>query len=282
MQNTREIIRKYNIRLTKSLGQNFLTDINIVKKIVDSADVTEDDVIIEVGPGIGTMTLELAKRAKKVIAIEIDKRLIPVLEDSLSNFSNVQIINMDVMKVDINAIISENEGSNIKIVANLPYYITTPIIMKFLEEETNVDIMVFMIQKEVAQRIVAQPGRKDYGSLSVAVQYYSKPEKVFDVSPHCFVPQPDVDSTVIKLVINKQPPVELLDKSMFFKTVKCSFAQRRKTLINALYNSGGFNESKEQIKEILKDIGIDEKARGETLSIQQFAMLSNLLSKKSS
>ena len=282
MQNTREIIRKYNIRLTKSLGQNFLTDINIVKKIVDSADVTEDDVIIEVGPGIGTMTLELAKRAKKVIAIEIDKRLIPVLEDSLSNFSNVQIINMDVMKVDINAIISENEGSNIKIVANLPYYITTPIIMKFLEEETNVDIMVFMIQKEVAQRIVAQPGSKDYGSLSVAVQYYSKPEKVFDVSPHCFVPQPDVDSTVIKLVINKQPPVELLDKSMFFKTVKCSFAQRRKTLINALYNSGGFNESKEQIKEILKDIGIDEKARGETLSIQQFAMLSNLLSKKSS
>ncbi|HHX17736.1 MAG TPA: 16S rRNA (adenine(1518)-N(6)/adenine(1519)-N(6))-dimethyltransferase RsmA [Clostridium sp.] len=278
MQNTRKIIKKHQIHLTKSLGQNFLTDVNVVKKIVDTADITEDDVIIEVGPGIGTMTLELAKRAKKVIAIEIDKRLVPALEENLNNFSNVQIINMDIMKVDTNAIISEYKGLNIKVVANLPYYITTPIIMKFLEEDAQVQMMVFMIQKEVAQRIVAQPGTKEYGALSVAVQYYSKPEKVFDVSPHCFIPQPDVDSTVIKLVINKKPPVELLDKNVFFKTVKCSFAQRRKTLINALYNTGGFNKSKEQIKELLKTIGVDENTRGEMLSIQQFAMLSNLLS----
>lgn len=281
MQNTREIIRKYNIHLTKSLGQNFLTDMNVVGKIVESADVTENDIIIEIGPGVGTMTLELAKRAKKVIAIEIDKRLIPVLEDSFGNFSNVQIINMDIMKVNVDAIMSENESSNIKVVANLPYYITTPIIMKFLEADTKIDMMVFMIQKEVARRIVAQPGKKDYGSLSVAVQYYSKPKKVFDVSPHCFIPQPDVDSTVIKLVINKEPPVVLLDKNMFFKTVKCSFAQRRKTLTNTLYNSGGFNMSKEEIKKLLNTMGIDENTRGEMLSIQQFALLSNLLSKKS-
>ncbi|NLI57578.1 MAG: 16S rRNA (adenine(1518)-N(6)/adenine(1519)-N(6))-dimethyltransferase RsmA [Clostridium sp.] len=279
MQNTKEIIKKHNIHLTKSLGQNFLTDFNVVKKIVDAADITEDDVVIEVGPGIGTMTLELAKRAKKVIAVEIDKRLIPALEDNLRNFSNVQIINMDIMKTDINAIVSEYESSNIKVVANLPYYITTPIIMKFLEEDTKIDMMVFMIQKEVAQRIVAGPGSKEYGALSVAVQYYSKPEKVFDVSPHCFIPQPDVDSTVIKLVVNEEPPVVLLDKNMFFKTVKCSFAQRRKTLINALYNAGKFKKSKEEIKEILKSMGVDENVRGEMLSIQQFAMLSNLLSK---
>lgn len=277
MQNTRETIKKYNIQLTKSLGQNFLTDFNVVKKIVNTADVGQEDVIIEVGPGIGTMTLELAKRAKKVIAIEIDKRLIPALEDNLSGFSNVQIINMDIMKADINAITSEYDSSNIKVVANLPYYITTPIIMKFLEEDTKADMMVFMIQKEVARRIVAGPGTKDYGALSVAVQYYSKPEKAFDVPPHCFIPQPDVDSAVIKLIINKEPPVKLLDKGMFFKTVKCSFAQRRKTLINALYNTGGLNKSKEEIKEILKSMGVDENTRGEMLSIQQFAMLSNLL-----
>ncbi|NLW25857.1 16S rRNA (adenine(1518)-N(6)/adenine(1519)-N(6))-dimethyltransferase RsmA [Acetivibrio saccincola] len=277
MQNTRETIKKYNIQLTKSLGQNFLTDFNVVKKIVNTADVGQEDVVIEVGPGIGTMTLELAKRAKKVIAIEIDKRLIPALEDNLSGFSNVQIINMDIMKADINAITSEYDSSNIKVVANLPYYITTPIIMKFLEEDTKADMMVFMIQKEVARRIVAEPGTKDYGALSVAVQYYSKPEKAFDVPPHCFIPQPDVDSAVIKLIINKEPPVKLLDKGMFFKTVKCSFAQRRKTLINALYNTGGLNKSKEEIKEILKSMGVDENTRGEMLSIQQFAMLSNLL-----
>lgn len=277
MQNTRETIKKYNIQLTKSLGQNFLTDFNVVKKIVNTADVGQEDVVIEVGPGIGTMTLELAKKAKKVIAIEIDKRLIPALEDNLSGFSNVQIINMDIMKADINAITSEYDSSNIKVVANLPYYITTPIIMKFLEEDTKADMMVFMIQKEVARRIVAEPGTKDYGALSVAVQYYSKPEKAFDVPPHCFIPQPDVDSAVIKLIINKEPPVKLLDKGMFFKTVKCSFAQRRKTLINALYNTGGLNKSKEEIKEILKSMGVDENTRGEMLSIQQFAMLSNLL-----
>ncbi|MDQ2086357.1 16S rRNA (adenine(1518)-N(6)/adenine(1519)-N(6))-dimethyltransferase RsmA [Herbivorax sp. ANBcel31] len=277
MQNTREIIQKHNIRLTKSLGQNFLNDDNIVKKIVDSADITKDDVVIEVGPGIGTMTSELAKRSKKVIAIEIDRYLISALKDNLSSFSNVEILNMDIMKTDIKTLISDEKASNIKVVANLPYYITTSIIMKFLEEDTKVDMMVFMIQKEVAQRIAASPGGKEYGALSVAVQYYSKSKKVFDVSPHCFIPKPDVDSTVIKLVINKEPPVELLDKAMFFKTVRCSFAQRRKTLINALYNAGEFNKSKEQIKKLLKIIEVDENARGETLSIQQFAMLANLL-----
>ncbi|MFZ5985602.1 MAG: 16S rRNA (adenine(1518)-N(6)/adenine(1519)-N(6))-dimethyltransferase RsmA [Bacillota bacterium] len=277
-ENIRELVKKFNIRLTKSLGQNFLTDERVVKRIVDTAEVCNEDLVIEIGPGVGSMTVELAKRAGKVVAVEIDKYLIPALEENLKDYSNVEVINMDIMKLNINDLQKPSWCSKIKVVANLPYYITTPIIMKLLEEDNIMDLMVFMVQKEVAQRMAAKPGGKDYGALSVAVQYYSKPEKAFDVAPHCFIPQPEVDSTVIKLIINKTPPVELLNKDLFFKVVKSSFGQRRKTLVNALSNSGYFKKTKEEIKEILKSIGIDENARGETLSITKFAELSNLFS----
>lgn len=283
---TKEIINKYNIRLTKSLGQNFLIDDNIVKRIADSACINSSDLIIEVGPGIGNMTRELASRAGRVVAVEIDSHLIPALSENLKEFSNVTIINKDIMKININETIREsfaNAGSEItavKVVANLPYYITTPIIMKFLEEKTVVELLVFMIQKEVAQRMTASPGGKDYGALSVVVQYYSNPEKAFDVSPNCFIPRPNVDSTVIKLDILKTPPVELIDEDIFFRTIKASFGQRRKTLVNALSNSGYFNKTKEEIKEILKSMGVEEKRRGETLTIMQFAELSNAFSAK--
>ncbi|GAE90085.1 16S rRNA (adenine(1518)-N(6)/adenine(1519)-N(6))-dimethyltransferase RsmA [Acetivibrio straminisolvens] len=277
--NTKKLIQKYNLRLTKSLGQNFLIDDNVVKRIVDAAQITENDMVIEIGPGVGSMTVELAQRAGKVIAVEIDKKLIPALQENLGEFSNVNIINKDIMDVNINELRDSGQFGNIKVVANLPYYITTPIIMKLLEEENDIGLMVFMVQKEVAQRMTAAPGKKDYGALSVAVQYYTKPEKAFDVPPHCFIPQPEVDSTVIKLNVNETPPVKLMDKDFFFMVVKAAFGQRRKTLVNALYNFKGFQKTKEEIKEILNQLGIDENARGETLSISQFAELSNLLFK---
>ncbi|HHW47782.1 MAG TPA: 16S rRNA (adenine(1518)-N(6)/adenine(1519)-N(6))-dimethyltransferase RsmA [Clostridiaceae bacterium] len=281
--NVKEFMKKYNIRLTKSLGQNFLIDNNIVRKIVDSAQISEGDMVIEVGAGIGNMTSEIASRAGKVIAIEIDRRLIGALTENIKPFNNVQIINNDILKLDIkrDVLSAENTGSggfvpeNIKVVANLPYYITTPIIMKFLEEAEGINMLVLMVQKEVADRMVAKPGGKDYGVLSVAVQYYSTPERIFDVPPGCFVPPPDVHSTVIRLRINKEPPVKVDDKEMFFKVVKAAFGQRRKTLLNALSNSGYFNLDKEKIKQILNNLGISENLRGEALSITQFALLSN-------
>lgn len=279
--NTKEIIKKYGIKLTKSLGQNFLTDDNVVSRIVDAAEITKDDMVIEIGPGIGSMTAELASRAGRVIAIEIDKHLIPALEDNLKGFSNIDIVNQDIMKVNVKDIANNKQNMKLKVVANLPYYITTPIIMKLLEEEDNdIELMVFMVQKEVAQRMVAKPGGKDYGALSVAVQYYAQPEKVFDVPPHCFIPQPEVDSTIVKLKRNITPPVTLKDKEMFFKVVKAAFGQRRKTLLNALSNFAALNRTKEEVREILKAINIDENVRGETLSIEQFAALSNEFSKK--
>lgn len=277
-QNTKELIKKFNIRLTKSLGQNFLIDDNIVNRIVDTADIGLNDCVVEIGPGVGSMTLELARRAGRVIAVEIDKYLIPALEDNLKDFTNVRVINMDILKVNLEDIIGMEYNGRIKVVANLPYYITTPIIMKLLETGYGFERMVFMVQKEVALRMAAAPGGKDYGSLSVAVQYYSNPKIVFDVAPHCFIPQPDVDSSVIRLDINKTPPVELISKDMFFKIVRASFGQRRKTMVNALYNLANLNKSKEEIKETLKKLGIDEKARGESLSINQFAELSNTFS----
>ncbi len=279
--NTKKLIQKYNLKLTKSLGQNFLTDDNVVKKIVDVANVSDNDLVIEIGPGVGSMTTELAKRAKKVIAVEIDKRLIPALQENLCEFSNVDIVNKDIMDVNINELYDKGQYGSIKVVANLPYYITTPIIMKLLEEENDINLMVFMVQKEVAQRMTAAPGKKDYGALSVAVQYYTKPEKAFDVPPHCFVPQPEVDSTVVKLNVNEAPPVQLINRDFFFKVVKAAFGQRRKTLVNALHNFKVLEKTKEEIKEILNQLGIDENARGETLSISQFAQLSNLLFKSS-
>ena len=273
--NTKELIKKYGIKLTKSLGQNFLTDSNVVSRIVDTAEITEDDLVIEIGPGIGSMTGELASRAGRVIAVEIDKHLIPALEDNLKDFSNLEIINEDIMKVSVKAVTENRQNMRLKVVANLPYYITTPIIMKLLEEDNDIELMVFMVQKEVAQRMVAKPGGKDYGALSVAVQYYAQPEKVFDVPPHCFIPQPEVDSTIVKLKKNKKPPVILKDKDMFFKVVKAAFGQRRKTLLNALANSEALSRSKEEVREILSAVNIDENVRGETLSMEQFAALAN-------
>lgn len=288
--NTREIIKKYNIRLTKSLGQNFLNNDEVVSRIVDVTTADGDDLVFEIGPGIGSMTKELAERARRVVAIEIDRHLMPALKEIFGSSPNVEIINEDVLKVDFRRLIENKlslHGGNgafkkVKVAANLPYYITTPIIMKLLEENPGIDSMVFMVQKEVALRMVAKPGGKDYGALSVAVQFYSKPEIAFNVPPHYFIPQPEVDSTVISLQIHKTPPVDVKDTKMFFRIVKAAFGQRRKTLINALSNAGVFNQSKEQMAAMLGTMGIDERQRGETLSVAQFAELSNLFSCKQS
>ncbi len=281
--NTSEIIKKHGLKLTKALGQNFLTDFSVVQRIVDASDMDKDTLAIEIGPGVGSMTRELAERSAGVAAIEIDKRLIPALNDNLSDYSNVSIINEDIMKADIDAIIKKYKelynAKSVKVVANLPYYITTPIIMRFLEEVKGVDKMVFMVQKEVAERMVSGPGTKDYGALSVAVQFYSNPKIVFDVPPHCFIPQPEVHSTIIGLDILSEPPVEVADKNLYFKIVKASFGQRRKTLVNALSNSGFFNKNKEQIKQIIAEMGLNENIRGEVLTVAQFAQLTSLIIK---
>ncbi len=280
--NTLDVIKKHNLRLTKSLGQNFLNDDSVVRKIVDTAGLDKDTLVLEIGPGIGSMTKELANRARGVVAIEIDKHLIPALQDNLREYSNIDIINNDVMKADIDAIIAEygeKYGTKaVKVVANLPYYITTPIIMRFLEEIKGVQGMVFMVQREVAQRMVAGPGTKDYGALSVAVQFYSSPDIIFDVPPHCFIPQPEVHSTIIRLDILEEPSVQVKDKNLYFRLVKASFGQRRKTLVNGLSNAGFLQKDKEQLKKILESMGLKENIRGEVLSVQQFGMLSNLLS----
>ena len=277
---TNNTIKKHKLRLTKSLGQNFLIDENIINKIVDLGDVTKNDLVIEIGPGIGNMTRELAKRAGEVVAVEIDKHLIAALTDNLQEFSNVRIINEDILKVDIDSLIEGSKLSSVKVIANLPYYITTPIIMKLLEKETHIEKMIFMIQKEVAQRIVAKEGKKDYGALSIAVQYYSSPKIAFTVSPNCFIPKPEVDSAVIQLDIDKMPKVSLLDKDIFRKTVRAAFSQRRKTLLNALSSSMGFNISKDEYKQMFEDMGIQPNQRGETLSIYQFATLANKICEK--
>lgn len=279
------IIRKLNIRPAKSLGQNFITDNSVIKRIADEADINRTDLVLEIGPGLGSMTAELAARAGYVVAVELDRRLIPVLEENLGAFGNISLLNRDVLELDIEREVLEMPGiaekgikpGAFKIVANLPYYITTPILMKLLERDVCADRMVFMVQREVADRMTARPGGKSYGALSVAVQYYSRPEKVFEVPPHCFIPQPEVYSSVVRLDIYSTPPVRLMDRELFFKTVKAAFGQRRKTLVNALCNSGYFNINKEEAREILKNIGIGENQRGETLSIMQFAELSNCI-----
>ncbi len=283
--NTLEVIKKHNLKLTKTLGQNFLNDDSVVKKIVAAAEIDVHTLILEIGPGIGSMTKEMASTSAGVVAVEIDKHLIAALKDNLSEFSNIAIINSDIMKVDIEAIINEYKekynADRVKVVANLPYYITTPIIMKFLEEVKGIDSMVFMVQKEVAQRMVSKPGIKDYGALSVAVQFYSHPQIIFDVPPHCFIPQPEVHSTVIKLDILSEPPVKV-NKELYFKLVKASFGQRRKTLVNGLANAGIFNKSKEQIKQVIDSMGLNENVRGEVLSVEKFGELSNLMEQKNS
>lgn len=277
---TRAILEKYGFSFKKSLGQNFLIDTNILNRIVDHANLTENTGVIEIGPGIGALTEQLARRSKKVVAFEIDQRLLPILEDTLSPYSNVEVIHQDVLKADVGVIIAkEFEGiEDIMVVANLPYYVTTPIIMKLLEEKLPIRGIVVMLQKEVAERISANPGTKDYGSLSIAVQYYTVAETVMIVPKTVFVPQPYVDSAVIRLTVRETPKVAVEDEDFFFHITKASFAQRRKTILNNLTSQlPGGKEKKEQILQALHDVNIDPTRRGETLSIEEYAQLSAAL-----
>ncbi|MZQ74822.1 MAG: 16S rRNA (adenine(1518)-N(6)/adenine(1519)-N(6))-dimethyltransferase RsmA [Peptoclostridium sp.] len=272
---TKDIVQKYGFKFSKSLGQNFLVDSNVLLKIVDGANIEEGDCVIEVGPGIGTLTRELSKRAEKVVAIEIDKNLIPILQETLSDRENVEIINEDILKLDIKKLMEDKfQGKRVKVVANLPYYITTPIIMRFLEENIPVKTIVVMIQKEVAHRMNAQPSTKDYGALSVAIQFYCETSIVANVPKTVFMPQPNVDSTVIRLDLLDEPPCSVKDRDMFFRVVKASFSKRRKTLLNCI-SSSELGISKDDSSVVIKSAGIDEKRRGETLTIQEFAALSN-------
>lgn len=278
-QHTKTILEKFNFTFKKSLGQNFLIDQNILNKIVDSAGVTSDSGVIEIGPGIGALTEHLAKRARKVVAFEIDQRLIPILEETLHTHDNVKVIHSDVLEADVNEVIQDEfkQIDDLMVVANLPYYVTTPIIMKLLTEKLPIRGIVVMIQKEVAERMAAKPGTKDYGSLSIAVQYYAAPKTEVKVPKTVFVPQPNVDSTVISLTLRQQPPVHVMDEEFFFKVVRSSFGQRRKTLLNNMQNNLFSKEQKPMIEDALKDAGIDGKRRGESLSIEEFAVLSNKL-----
>lgn len=275
---TKDIVDKHGFKFSKSLGQNFLIDDNVIDKIIDGARVKEGDKVIEVGPGIGTLTREMAKRAEKVVAVEIDKNLIPILKETLADFDNTEVVNEDILKVDINKLVDEKlSGGPVKLIANLPYYITSPIVMKFLEEDIPVTDIVVMVQKEVADRMNAVPSTKDYGALSVAVQYYCDTEIVAKAPRHMFIPQPKVDSTVIGLHIREEKKYKADNEQLFFKTVKAAFGQRRKTLLNSLSSMGVLDKAK--IKEVLAEAGIDEKRRGETLSIEEFANLSNIINK---
>ena len=270
---TAEIIKKYGFKMTKSLGQNFLINENILDKIIESADISSDDVVLEIGTGIGTLTQRLCKNAKKVIAVEIDKNLIPILNETLSDYDNITIINKDILKTDINEELKNlSVNQKIKLVANLPYYITTPIIMKVLEDKVNVDCMVLMLQKEVADRMNASPSTKDYGSLSIAVQYYCDTDIVCKVPKSSFIPEPNVDSLVLKLVVNDKRKVEINDEELFFKIVRGSFSKRRKTRLNSLSNYEDLGD-KDKIQKLLEISKIDSKRRGETLSIYEFANL---------
>lgn len=275
---TKEVVQKHNFKFSKSLGQNFLIDTNVIDRILEGARVQEGDYVIEVGPGIGTLTKEMGRTAEKVVAIEIDKTLIPILEETLADFPNIEVINQDILKVDVQELVKAKlNGGPVKLIANLPYYITTPIVMKFLEEDIPVTDIVVMVQKEVADRMNAQPNSKDYGALSVAVQYYCDTEIVAKAPRHMFMPQPNVDSTVIGLHVREERKYNVDNEDIFFKTVKASFGQRRKTLLNSLGGLGFL--SKDQIKIALQEANIDEKRRGETLSIEEFASLSNAVNR---
>lgn len=277
---TKEIIQEHQFRFSKSLGQNFLIDKNILENIVEAAEVTKEDYVIEVGPGIGSLTQHIADEAGKVIAIEIDRNLIPILQKTLADYDNIEVIHEDVLKVDLHKIIEEKFGGRkVKVIANLPYYVTTPIIMKFLEEKIPMTSMTVMIQQEVAQRMEAVPSTKDYGALSVAVQYYCDPKIMLKVPPSVFIPQPKVDSTVIRLDVLEKPKVHVEKEKLFFGIVRDAFGKRRKTLLNAL-STGSLGLSKELVKEAFEATGIDGGRRGETLSIQEFADLANYIAGK--
>ncbi len=278
-QDTIAVIQKYNFMFQKKFGQNFLIDTHVVDKIIRSAGLTKDDMVLEIGPGIGSLTQHLAENAGRVVAVEIDKNLIPILKETLSDYDNITIINEDILKVDINALAEEyNGGRPIKVVANLPYYITTPIIMGLFENHVPIESITVMVQKEVADRMQVGPGTKDYGALSLAVQYYAKPEIVANVPPNCFIPRPGVGSAVIKLTRFKEPPVVVNDEALMFRLIRASFNQRRKTLVNALTNSSELSFSKEQIADAVAELGFNAAVRGETLTLSEFAELSNALS----
>lgn len=277
-QNTIAILQKYNFNFQKKFGQNFLIDTRVLDKIIHAADITGEDFVLEIGPGIGTMTQYLCEHAKAVAAVEIDKNLIPILEDTLSAYENVEIIQQDILKMDINSLVQEkNQGKPIKVVANLPYYITTPIIMGLFESHVPIESITIMVQKEVADRMQVGPGTKDYGALSLAVQYYAKPEIVANVPPNCFMPRPKVGSAVIRLTRHKEAPVQAVDEKQMFALIRASFNQRRKTLVNGLNNAPDISCSKEEIVQALEQMGLPANVRGETLTLEQFAQLSNRL-----
>ena len=277
--NTIEILKKYNFNFQKRFGQNFLIDTHILEKIVDEAGIDEDDCVLEIGPGIGTMTQYLCERAGRVIAVEIDKALIPILNDTLSSYNNVTIINEDILKVDITKLCNEyNNGRPIKVVANLPYYITTPIIMGLFESGCPLESITIMVQKEVADRMKCGPGSKDYGALSLAVQFYSNPEIVANVSPESFIPKPGVGSSVIRLTRYPKPPVEVDDEKYMFKLIRTAFNMRRKTMVNSLM-SGNLGLTKEEILSAIDKLTLSPQVRGEALTLNEFAALSNILSK---
>ena len=277
-QNTIAVLQKYNFNFQKRFGQNFLIDTNVLDKIISSAEITKEDCVLEIGPGIGTMTQYLAESAREVVAVEIDKNLIPILQDTLSAYDNVTIINDDILKVDIAKLVQEkNDGKPIKVVANLPYYITTPIIMGLFESHVPLKSITIMVQKEVADRMQVGPGTKDYGALSLAVQFYAKPQIVANVPPNCFIPRPNVGSAVIRLTRHEQPPVQVKDEKFMFELIRASFNQRRKTLVNGLTNAPNLDLSKEQVMEVLEKMGVSAQIRGEALTLEQFGQLSELL-----
>lgn len=280
-QKTIEVIQKHGFDFQKKFGQNFLIDSHVLEKIIAAAEITKDDFVLEIGPGIGTMTQYLAEAAREVTAVEIDRNLIPILKETLADYDNVTVINQDVLKTDIAALAEEkNGGRPIKVVANLPYYITTPIIMGLYESHVPISSITVMVQKEVALRMQAGPGTKDYGALSLAVQFYAEPYIAANVPPNCFIPRPNVGSAVIRLKTYENPPVQVKDEKLMFSLIRASFNQRRKTLVNGLKNSAELTFTKEEILEALNKCGFNENVRGEALTLAQFAALSDVLSEK--
>ena len=280
-QVTIQTIKKYEFAFQKKFGQNFLIDDHVITKIINAAEITKDDLVLEIGPGIGTMTQYLAESAGKVIAVEIDKNLIPILGETLAEYDNVTIINEDLLKLDINRLVEEeNDGKPIKVVANLPYYITTPIIMGLFESHVPLQSITVMVQKEVADRMQVGPGSKDYGALSLAVQYYAKPYIAANVPPNCFIPRPGVGSAVIRLTRYEEPPVMVKDESLMFKLIRASFNQRRKTLQNGIANSPELPYSKAQVEKALEKMGLAANVRGESLTLAEFAKLSDTISEE--
>lgn len=277
-RNTIEILQRYHFSFQKKYGQNFLVDVNVLDRIIAAAEITREDCVLEIGPGIGTMTQYLAESAREVVAVEIDRNLIPILEDTLSGYANVTVINEDILKLDIRKIVEErNGGEPVKVVANLPYYITTPIIMGLFESKVPLKSITIMVQKEVADRMQVGPGTKDYGALSLAVQYYAKPEIVANVPPNCFIPRPNVGSAVIRLTRYDTPTVRVQDERKMFSLIRASFNQRRKTLVNGLCNAAELRLSKERVTGALEEMGLPPAIRGEALTLEQFARLSDLL-----